>query len=137
MKSKVLKTIYCFALSGLVILITSCSNGNSGKGEAETSDAQNLPVTSFYLGNPNIATTSEGGVCMMGGRTENDNAMRWFLSRAQGGDVSGLVRVYGNAGEQDIAFFINEDLEVVALKGDSQGSATFNLSNWQQFKSPF
>ena len=30
---------------------------------------------------------SSGGVCLMGGAGEDDNAMAWFLERADGGDV--------------------------------------------------
>ena len=44
--------------------------------------------TSYFSGNETDAQTQpQGGVCMMGGATEHDNAMRWFLQRADGGDV--------------------------------------------------
>jgi len=44
--------------------------------------------TSYFTGNPtNITTTPEFGVCKMGGATEHDNAMRWLLQKANGGDV--------------------------------------------------
>ncbi|MGB5646780.1 cyanophycinase [Muriicola sp.] len=60
-------------------------------------------MTSFYTGNPNTVTAPAGGVCMMGGRTENDNAMRWFLNRAQGGDVL-VMRASGSDGYNDYLF---------------------------------
>ena len=44
--------------------------------------------TSYFTGNTtNITTNPEFGVCMMGGATENDNAMAWLLQKANGGDV--------------------------------------------------
>lgn len=38
-----------------------------------------------------------GGVCLMGGATEDDNAMRWFLQRANGGDIL-VLRTSGSDG---------------------------------------
>jgi cyanophycinase-like exopeptidase len=44
--------------------------------------------TSYFSGNTNDAIVSpSGGVCLMGGATEDDSAMRWFLKRANGGDI--------------------------------------------------
>lgn len=44
--------------------------------------------TSYYTGPPfDSQAEPEGGVCMMGGATEHDEAMRWFLRRANGGDI--------------------------------------------------
>lgn len=54
--------------------------------------------TSYFTGNTNNVTTqSAGGICMMGGATENDNAMRWFLQQANGGDVL-VLRASGSDG---------------------------------------
>jgi len=44
--------------------------------------------TSYRIGSEAGVTTSpEGGICLMGGASEDDNAMRWFLRRVDGGDV--------------------------------------------------
>lgn len=44
--------------------------------------------TEFLTGNPNDVTVNPNfGICLMGGATENDNAMTWFLNKANGGDV--------------------------------------------------
>lgn len=44
--------------------------------------------TSYFTGNPTTATTTPcGGICLMGGATEHDEAMRWFLRRSAGGDI--------------------------------------------------
>lgn len=37
------------------------------------------------------------GICLMGGATENDNAMRWWMQRANGGDVL-VLRCTGSNG---------------------------------------
>ena len=54
--------------------------------------------TSYFTGNPKDTITSPlGGICMMGGATEDDNAMAWFLKRAKGGDVL-VLRTSGSNG---------------------------------------
>ncbi|MEM0995150.1 MAG: cyanophycinase, partial [Bacteroidota bacterium] len=47
--------------------------------------------------NQDVVTQPQGGVCMMGGSTESDDAMRWFLERADGGDVL-VIRASGSDG---------------------------------------
>ena len=64
--------------------------------------AQNY--TSFFTGNStNVSVAPFGGVCLMGGATEDDNAMRWFLERANGGDVL-VIRASGSDGYNDYFF---------------------------------
>lgn len=54
--------------------------------------------TSFFVGNSNdMVTSPQGGVCLMGGSTEDDEAMKWFLNRANGGDVV-VLRASGSDG---------------------------------------
>lgn len=58
--------------------------------------AQNY--TSYLTGNTTDAVTSpQGGVCLMGGASEHDNAMRWFLQQANGGDIV-VIRTSGADG---------------------------------------
>lgn len=53
---------------------------------------------SWRVGNSiGVAVQPSGGVCLMGGATENDDAMRWFLQRANGGDVL-VLRASGQDG---------------------------------------
>lgn len=47
--------------------------------------------------NTSLVVQPSGGVCLMGGATENDDAMRWFLQRANGGDVL-VLRASGQDG---------------------------------------
>ncbi|MFZ6051789.1 T9SS type A sorting domain-containing protein [Halocola ammonii] len=44
-----------------------------------------------------VETTPSFGLVLMGGATESDNAMRWFLDRANGGDVV-VIRTSGSDG---------------------------------------
>jgi len=54
--------------------------------------------TSYFTGNTtNITTNPQFGVCMMGGATENDNAMVWLLQKANDGDVV-VLRSTGSNG---------------------------------------
>ena len=47
--------------------------------------------TSYFTGSSQDAqVSSAGGICLMGGATEDDNAMQWFLQRANGGDNPAL-----------------------------------------------
>jgi cyanophycinase-like exopeptidase len=63
---------------------------------SSASFAQNY--TSYLTGNVNdVVTQPLGGICLMGGATEDDNAMAWFLARANGGDVL-VLRTSGSDG---------------------------------------
>jgi cyanophycinase-like exopeptidase len=54
--------------------------------------------TSYFTGNTtNITTTPEFGVCLMGGASEHDEAMKWLLQKANGGDVV-VLRSSGSNG---------------------------------------
>lgn len=66
---------------------------------AATASAQ--PYTSYITGDPaDVTTASVSGTVLMGGATENDNAVRWFLNRADGGDVV-VLRTTGDDGYND------------------------------------
>jgi hypothetical protein len=59
--------------------------------------------TSVFTGNSNDAITSpKGGLCLMGGATEDDNAMKWFLEKANGGDVGKSVLSAGTDGHIEL-----------------------------------
>ncbi|NNE29729.1 MAG: T9SS type A sorting domain-containing protein [Saprospiraceae bacterium] len=74
-------------LSLLVLGLISCSSFLSGQN-----------YTSYFTGsNLDTLTSPEGGICMMGGATENDEAMKWFLQRAKGGDIL-VLRASGSNG---------------------------------------
>ena len=54
--------------------------------------------SSWFTGNPVDAIVAPlGGTCMMGGASEFDPAMEWFLERANGGDVL-VLRASGSDG---------------------------------------
>ena len=60
--------------------------------------------TSYFTGSPlDVVTFAQGGVCLMGGATEHDEAMKWFLQRANGGDIL-VLRTSGSDGYNDYMF---------------------------------
>ena len=60
--------------------------------------------TSWFTGNTtDLAVEPLGGTCMMGGASEFDPAMQWFLDRANGGDVL-VLRASGSDGYNDYMF---------------------------------
>lgn len=60
--------------------------------------------TSYFTGNPeDVKTVPQGGTCMMGGGSEHDGAMQWFLQQANGGDVL-VLRASGSNGYNDYMF---------------------------------
>jgi len=61
--------------------------------------------TSYFTGNPtDTVTVPLGGVCLMGGATENNEAMKWFLKRANGGDIL-VLRTSGSDGYNNYLFY--------------------------------
>ena len=60
--------------------------------------------TSYFTGNTtDVTRTTTAGLCLMGGATEHDNAMRWLLQRANGGDVV-VLRSSGGNGYNDYLY---------------------------------
>lgn len=60
--------------------------------------------TSYFTGNAtNVSTQPSFGVCLMGGATEHDNAMKWLLQKADGGDVV-VLRCSGSDGYNDYLY---------------------------------
>ena len=79
--------------------------------------------TSYFTGNPTTATTSpQGGICLMGGASEHDEAMRWFLRRADGGDIL-VLRASGADGYN--AYFYSQ----LGVAVNSVETIVFNLGN--------
>lgn len=60
--------------------------------------------TSYFTGNStDLISSPQGGTCMMGGATEHDEAMKWFLQRANGGDIL-VLRASGSDGYNDYMY---------------------------------
>lgn len=60
--------------------------------------------TSFFTGDvADVSTNHLQGTCLMGGASEDDEAMRWFLQRADGGDVV-VLRASGSDGYNNYFF---------------------------------
>lgn len=60
--------------------------------------------TSYFTGDTaNVSTPTKGGICLMGGATENDSAMVWFLKQSGGGDIV-VIRATGSNGYNDYLY---------------------------------
>src|SRR5690606_29614016 len=60
--------------------------------------------TSYFTGSAtNADVTALGGICLMGGASESDEAMTWFLNQANGGDVL-VLRASGSDGYNDYLY---------------------------------
>ncbi|MEZ4781975.1 MAG: T9SS type A sorting domain-containing protein [Flavobacteriaceae bacterium] len=69
---------------------------------ASISFSQNY--TEYATGSTTDITTNHSfGICMMGGSSENDNAMRWFLNKTDGGDIV-VLRASGSDGYNDYMY---------------------------------
>lgn len=54
--------------------------------------------TSYFVGDTtNVSKPTEYRMCLMGGATEDDNAIKWFLNGSGGGDII-VIRVTGTSG---------------------------------------
>jgi len=82
--------------------------------------------TSYFTGNTqDVQTSPTGGICLMGGAIENDEAMRWFLRRAAGGDVL-VLRASGSDGYND--YFYSQ----LGINVNSVESIVFNQASAAQ-----
>lgn len=65
---------------------------------------QGQSFETYFTGDTaDVVTRLAGGVVLMGGGVENDEAMRWFLRRCGGGDVL-VLRAGGGDGYQDYLY---------------------------------
>lgn len=60
-------------------------------------DIKSQTYTSYFTGSiADVSPATQTGTCLMGGATEDDNAMKWFLNRSGGGDIVVLRAAGGN-----------------------------------------
>lgn len=63
-----------------------------------TLSASGQAFTSYFTGDTSdVNPTPQFGICLMGGATEDDSAMKWFLQHANGGDMV-VIRSTGSDG---------------------------------------
>ncbi|EDP95247.1 T9SS type A sorting domain-containing protein [Kordia algicida OT-1] len=85
--------------------------------------------TSYRTGSSfSTNVTPQGGSCLMGGASESDDAMRWFLQRANGGDVL-VLRASGSDGYNnymysDLGVTVNS-VETIVFNNSSASSETY------------
>lgn len=60
--------------------------------------------TSYFMGSTaDVSPATQGGVVLMGGATEDDNAINWLLARSGGGDIV-VLRATGTDGYNDYLY---------------------------------
>ena len=80
---------------------------------------------SFFTGDTtDVTTPTQGGVVLMGGATEDDNAMRWFLQHSGGGDIV-VIRTSGSDGYND---YFYSDLGVPVNSVETILTSNFNAA---------
>lgn len=85
--------------------------------------------TSYFTGDTSDAETSASyGICLMGGSTEDDNAMKWFLEKAIGGDII-VIRASGSDGYNNY-FFSELGIEVNSVETIVFHNATASTDNY-------
>jgi cyanophycinase-like exopeptidase len=92
--------------------------------------------TSYLTGSAtDIVTSPAGGVCLMGGATEDDNAMKWFLQRANGGDVL-VLRTTGSDGYNSYLYsglgITVNSVETIVCNNSSASTDPYVLQKIQQ-----
>lgn len=71
--------------------------------------------TSYFTGDTtNASPIADYGICLMGGSTEDDRAMQWFLEKANGGDIL-VIRTSGSDGYNDY-FYSELGIEVNSVE---------------------
>jgi cyanophycinase-like exopeptidase len=92
--------------------------------------------TSYFTGNStDLVINGNGGVCLMGGAGEHDEAMRWFLQQANGGDIL-VLRASGSDGYNDYLFselgnYVNS-VETIVCHEPASGNDTYIVQKAQQ-----
>ena len=96
--------------------------------------AQNY--TSYFTGNTtDLVVNPKGGTCLMGGAGEHDNAMRWFLEQANGGDIL-VLRASGSDGYNTYLFselgVTVNSVETIVFNNAQASSDTYVLDKIQK-----
>jgi hypothetical protein len=91
--------------------------------------------TSYFTGNPSdTVTIPRGGACLMGGASEDDNAMKWFLQGASGGNVL-VLRASGSNGYNSYMFSLGvpvRSVETIVFNNPSASYEPYIMQKIQQ-----
>jgi cyanophycinase len=103
MKKKILFRNFSLFICFIFLFIACSSDNTVSSSENDNTTTEPINFTLYATGNSNIQTSPQGGFCLMGGAAEDDNAMRWFLNRADGGDIV-VLRTSGSDGYNDYMY---------------------------------
>lgn len=104
-------------LAALVVLsacMLACQQPNTNNNNNTTTTQ--TPTQNVWLGlvgdTSDVQGTTQAGTVLMGGSTDVDEAMRWMLTRAGGGDVV-IIRASGSTGYNDYLFALGAKVNSV------------------------
>lgn len=87
-----------------LLSITCFSNSCSSQAQIPEAPKEENPFSLGRVGNPkDVETTTEAGLVLMGGSTDVDDAMKWMIERAGGGDLV-IIRASGSTGYNDYLY---------------------------------
>jgi cyanophycinase-like exopeptidase len=118
-----------------LLLFTGCSSENNSE-IPKSPEPVAKDYTSYFSGNKtDKEVKSLGGICLMGGATENDEAMKWFLKRANGGDIL-VLRTSGSDGYNTYLYsslaVASNSVETIVFKNIKANSDSYILDKIQK-----
>jgi len=118
-------------LLSLLLFITGCSKDDDLVIDAnQASLKSSVKVSKSLIGDPaDVATTTTGGTCLMGGSTDVDAAFKWMISKSGGGDFV-VIRVDNSLGYNsyiyDMGGVNSVETVVIAKATDANSTAIEN-----------
>lgn len=80
-----------------LFILSACSSENNMDNPVPQAPGEKNYLSYFTGNKVDKITAPKGGICLMGGASENDEAMKWFLERADDGDIL-ILRTSGTDG---------------------------------------
>lgn len=88
------------------------------------SPAYSQTYTSWITGSTaDVTTTATGGACLMGGGTDNDDAIKWMIQKSGGGDFV-VIRSAGTQGYNDYIYGLGTVNSVETILIDTRAKAS-------------
>ena len=88
------------------------------------SPAYSQTYTSWITGSiADVATTATGGACLMGGGTDNDDAIKWMIQKSGGGDFV-VIRSAGTQAYNDYIYGLGTVNSVETILIDTRAKAS-------------
>jgi cyanophycinase len=104
------------------LLLLAALSCDSQENETTTTQPENYYSIGLAGNAADVQTATQGGIVLMGGSTDVDQAMQWMLARSGGGDVV-ILRATGSTGYNQYLFELASVNSVETLLIDSKTKA--------------